>query len=79
MGQICLLHENLNKQSVATYKYCKVVRAKLDSDGLVCKAVITYYNVPSMKAKHWEVNICRLSVLWAVERINNEKYGSYKH
>ena len=48
---VCLLHENLPKKNVAsTYKYCRVVQAMPDQDGLVRKAVIKYFNVPSKRA-----------------------------
>ena len=67
---ICLLHKNLPKKNVAsTYKYCRVVQAMPDQDGLVRKAVIRYFNVPSMRAKLREVDIHRLSLLPMLDNV----------
>ena len=54
---VCLLHKNLGKHSVASYKYCKVIQAKPELDKLVCKTVVTYFNIPSMKTKRREIDI----------------------
>ena len=63
------MNKNLGKHSVASYKYCKVMRAKPDQDGLVRKAVIKYYNIPSTRAKQREVDICWLSLLTSVDNL----------
>ena len=61
-GDICLLHENLPKKNVAsTYKYCRVVWATPDQDGLV------------KRAKLREVDICCLTFLPTVD---NGQQGS---
>ena len=57
-GDVCLLQENLGKHEAASYKYCKVLRATPDQDGLVRKVVIKYFNVLSKRAKQREVDIC---------------------
>ena len=62
---------------MASYKYCKVIQAKPDLDGLVCKVVVSYFNVPSMKAKRREVNIWWLTLLPTVENLN--RHWFYKH
>ena len=51
------MQENLWKHVAASYKYCKVLQATPDQDGLVRKAVIKYFNVPSKRAKQREVDI----------------------
>ena len=76
-GDVCLLHESLGKHSVASYKYCKVMQAKPNQDGLLRKAVIKYYNVPSMKAKRREVDIWQLTLLPSVDNCHQDR--SYKH
>ena len=59
---------------MASYKYCKVIQAKPDLDGLVCKVVVSYFNVPSMKAKMREVDIRRLTLLCAVDNLNWHRF-----
>ena len=55
---MCLLHENIGKHAAVSYEYCKVLRATLDQDRLVRRAVIKYFNVLSKRAKQREVDIC---------------------
>ena len=45
---------------------------------MVCKVVIKYYNIPSRKAKHQEVDTRRLGILLELDRFNNEQYWFYK-
>ena len=56
----------------ASYKYCKVMQAMPDQDGLVRKVVIKYYNVLSKWAKLREVDICRPSLLSLVDKLQRD-------
>ena len=66
---MCLWHENLGKHEAASYKYCKVMRAMPDQDGLVRKAVIKYFNIWSKRAKQRKVDICQRSLLPSVNKV----------
>ena len=75
---VCLLHKNLPKKHVAaSHKYCRVMQATPDQDGLVRKAVIKYFNVQSIKIQQRQVDIQWLTLLPSVEN-NNQQNRSYK-
>ena len=78
IGDICLIHLTKGKHAPQGYKYAKVIELCPSTDGLVRKVKVTYYNVPSLKAKVMEIDVRRLTVLPDASNITSQCVAATK-